>query len=235
MTQNKPHCLVIGVGKGTGIACVKRFLQEGYQVSMIARHSQRLQNFADENPGSTAYSTDITQIENFRTTLQKIAGEQGHPSVVIYNAAMATFKPYIELTVEELELNFRANTSGLLVTAQELAPAMVDAGNGSIVVTGNTAALRGIPAFIGFAPTKASQRILSESLARELGPLGVHVAYLIIDARIDMPMARKMSPDKPDEYFANPDDIATEIYHTAHQARSAWSSLVQIRPFGEQW
>ena len=235
MTEFQPHCLVIGVGKGTGLACVRRFLKQGYKVSMIARNAVRLQGFADDNPGSSAYAADITRGEEYRSTLKQIASEQGYPSIVIYNAAMATFKPYTELTTDELELNFRANTSGLLIAAQEMAPAMTAAGSGALIVTGNTGSLRGTARFIGFSPTKASQRILSESLARELGPKGVHVAYIVIDAMIDMPMVRERNTDKPDDFFAKPDDIANEVYHTAHQPKSTWSFLVQIRPFGEKW
>ena len=83
MSNAKPHCLVIGVGKGTGLACVRRFLDEGYAVSMIARNAERLQGFADQHPGSTAYATDITGAEQFRATLQQIVAEQGYPEVVI--------------------------------------------------------------------------------------------------------------------------------------------------------
>ena len=237
MTENqRPHCVVIGVGKGTGLACAKKFVAEGYKVSMIARKAERLQGFADELEHSTAYPTDITDTDNFRATLQQIAPEQGAPEKVIYNASLATFGTYETLEPADLERNFRANTSGLLIAAQEFAPAMVERGDGAIVVTGNTSALRGLPEFVGFAPTKASQRILAESLARDLGPKGVHVAYVIIDAAIDGPFARRgLGEDKPDDFFAQPADIAAEVYHFAHQPRSTRTFLVEIRPFGEKW
>ena len=113
---------------------------------------------------------------------------------------------------------------------------MIDRGEGAIVVTGNTAALRGIPTYAAFAPTKAAQRILAQSLARDLGPKGVHVAYVTIDAAIDTPWSRGPSnADKPDDFFAKPVDIAAEVYHVAHQPRSTWSFDVEIRPFGEKW
>ena len=235
MENAKAHCVVIGVGAGTGLACAQRFAADGYHVSMIARNAKRLQGFADETPNSSAHPADITDIEQFRATLRKIAAEHGSPSVVLYNAALATFQPYTELRVEDFERNFRANTTGLLVAAQEFAPAMIEAGGGALMVTGNTGSLRGVPSFVGFAPTKASQRILAESLARELGPKGVHVAYIVIDAMIDMPWARKKIPDKPDDFFAKPADIADEVFHTAHQPPSTWSFLVQIRPSAESW
>jgi NAD(P)-dependent dehydrogenase (short-subunit alcohol dehydrogenase family) len=230
-----PHCLIVGVGKGTGLACVRRFAAEGYTVSMIARHVERLQSFADDIEHSHAYPADIDDLEAYRAVLRRIVAEHGAPSVVVYNASLATFAPYTELDLDLLQRNFRVNTGGFLVTAQELAPLMCEAGEGAIIVTGNTGAMRGRPRYIGFSPTKASQRNLAECLARELGPQGVHVAYVVIDAAIDMPMVRRRMTDKPDDYFAKPDDLASEIHRIAMQPKSTWSFLVEVRPFGEVW
>jgi short-subunit dehydrogenase len=235
MTEERPHALVIGVGVGTGAACVRRFVDGGYRVSMVARSPERLAEFTAEIPHTTAFPADIADGEPFRATLREIVAAQGHVDVVIYNAAQATFAPYHELDVGKFERNFRVNTSGLLIAAQALAPAMAERGRGAIVVTGNTAALRGKPAFVGFAPTKAAQRILSESLARELGPQGVHVAYVVIDAAIDMPFAKRRFGEREPDFFAQPADLAGEIFHVAHQPRSTWSFLVELRPFGEVW
>ena len=112
---------------------------------------------------------------------------------------------------------------------------MEKAGGGALVVTGNTSAERGRANFAGFAPTKAAQRILAESMARTMGPRGVHVAYLVIDAAIDLEWQRKNNPDKSDDYFCHPDDIAAEVWHIAHQPKSAWSFRSEIRPYGEVW
>ena len=124
---------------------------------------------------------------------------------------------------------------GLCYLSRLLAPAMIAAGKGAIIASGNTSALRGKANFAGFAPTKAAQRIFSESLARELGPKGIHVAYVLIDAVIDLKWTREWLPDKSDEYFIQPDDIAETTYQVAHQPRSAWSFNVEVRPFGENW
>lgn len=235
MANQRPHALVIGVGVGTGAACVRRFVDEGYQVSMMARSPERLAEFAAEIHHTTSYPADIADGERFRAVLRAVVAAQGHPDVVIYNAAQATFAPYQELDVAKFERNFRVNTSGLLIAAQELAPAMAERGRGAIVVTGNTAALRGKADFVGFAPTKAAQRILAESLARELGPQGVHIAYVVIDAAIDMPFARRRFGEREPDFFAQPADLAGEIYHVAHQPRSTWSFLVELRPYREVW
>ena len=123
----------------------------------------------------------------------------------------------------------------LLYLTRRLAPAMVAAGEGAIITTGNTSAFRGKANFAGFAPTKAAQRILAESIARELGPKGVHVAYVMIDAVIDLEWTRKRWPDAPDHFFIRPAAIAEEVWHVAHQDRCAWSFNVELRPFGETW
>ena len=112
---------------------------------------------------------------------------------------------------------------------------MVEAGRGTILATGNTAAYRGRAQFSPFAPTKAAQRILLESAARALGPSGVHCCYVAIDAVIDVPWTREWYADKPDEFFCQPADIAAECYHLAHQPKSAWTFDTLIRPYGETW
>lgn len=118
---------------------------------------------------------------------------------------------------------------------ERLAPAMVEAGSGAIIESGNTSALRGRANFAGFAPTKAAQRILAEAMARELGPQGVHVAYVVIDAVIDLAWQRERYPDAPDTFFIKPAAIADEVWHVLQQDKSAWSLNVEIRPFGEKW
>ena len=112
---------------------------------------------------------------------------------------------------------------------------MQASGGGALICTGNTSAYRGKPRFAGFAPTKAAQRILLESIAREAGPQGIHAAYVAIDAVIDLKWTREFFADKPDEFFCQPSDIAEEVFRIAHQPRSAWSFESVIRPFGEVW
>ena len=123
----------------------------------------------------------------------------------------------------------------MLVLGQAVVPHMLELGEGAIVVTGNTSALRGKANFAPFAPTKAAQRSLAQSMARSLGPQGIHVAYIVIDAVIDLPWTRRALPDQPDEFFCKPDAIAQTVYSLAHQERSAWSAEVDLRPFGEEW
>ncbi len=229
------HCVVIGVGPGLGLATVRRFLAAGYTVSMLARHEGRLASWRQELDGTTAYPADIAEIDAYRDVLGQIIADHGLPDVVVYNAAKASFGQYESISVDDFEKNFRINTTGLLVTAQVFGPLMAERGHGALMVTGNTGAMRGTPNFVGWSPSKAGQRILSESLARTLGPAGVHVAYIVVDALIDMPFARRGREDVPRDHFAQPDDLAESILSTALQPRSAWSFLVELRPFAETW
>ncbi len=167
--------------------------------------------------------------------LERVIAETGNPKVVVHNAVGGAFGTFMQVEAETLERNFAINTMALFHLARLTAPAMVAAGEGALIVTGNTSAQRGRAAFAGFAPTKAAQRILAESLARDLGPKGVHVAYLIIDAVIDVPWQRQRLPAAPDDFFISPRSIAAEVHHLAHQPRDAWSFLAEVRPFNETW
>lgn len=106
---------------------------------------------------------------------------------------------------------------------------------GWFLATGNTSAYRGKAGFAGFAPTKAAQRILLESIARTVGPKGIHVGYVAIDAVIDLEWTRKMMSDKPDDFFCKPADIADEVFRISQQPRTTWSFDSVVRPFGEVW
>jgi len=231
----QPVAVVSGVGPGTGAAITRRFAAGGYRVAMLARDRARLANLEQEITGARAYPCDVTDEAQIDAAIAAVRADLGAPSVLIHNAVGGAFGNFLQVDPHVLEHNFRVNVMGLLHLARRLAPAMADAGTGVIVATGNTSALRGKASFAGFAPTKAAQRILAESIARELGPQGVHVAYVVIDAVIDLAWTRAMFPSAPDAFFIRPSAIADEIWHVAHQDRSAWSFLVEIRPFGEKW
>lgn len=231
----KKLAIVTGVGPGTGASIVRRLIADGFRVAMLARNAERLDALASELADVHAFPVDVSDSAQLEQTLDLIQQQLGHTDVLVHNAVGATFGNFLDIAPQALEHNFQTNVSALLQLARRLAPPMVDKGEGAIIVTGNTSALRGKSHFAGFAPTKAAQRILSESIARELGPKGVHVAYLIIDAVIDVEWTRKMHPTKPDDFFIQPADIADEVGHLIRQPRSAWSFLTEIRPFGETW
>lgn len=244
----KPLCLVTGVGDATGSALVRRFADGGYTVAMIARNADRLQAVADKVADAHVYPCDVADLDALRDTVARIQGDLGRVTVLIHNAVAHTFGTFLEADPRELEYNFRVNTTALLCLARHLAPAMIAAKQGSIVVTGNTASYRGVPDYALFAPTKAAQRILCESLARELGPKRVHVAYVTIDAPIDVTWLGENDEERPvwlvppddwaftrEDFFAHPDGIAEEVFHISHQHHTTWSFDTVIRPFAEQW
>lgn len=226
-------CVITGVGPGTGAALVRRFASQ-YRVAMIARKEERLEALAAEVPGAVPFPCDVADAGALAETVRAIHA-LGPVQVLVHNAVGGGAGDVLSCDPALLERNFQVNTVALLRLVQAFAPDMVAAGQGAILATGNTAAYRGRPNFASFAPTKAAQRILLESAARQLGPQGVHVAYVAIDAAIDVPWTRRALPDKPDDFFAAPADIAAECFHIAHQPRSAWSFDVVIRPFGEPW
>jgi len=231
----KPLAVITGVGPGTGAALVRRFQRGGYRVAMLARQAERLQALAQECPDAFAVPCDVSDDQALAASLAHITDVAGPPRTVVHNAVGGAFGNFLAIDPAVLKTNFQVNVMALLHLARWATPQMQAAGSGSIVVTGNTASQRGRANFAGFAPTKAAQRILAESMARELGPQGIHVAYLLIDAVIDVPWARKRHPDQPDDFFIQPADIADELWHLAHQPRSAWSFLTELRPFNERW
>jgi NAD(P)-dependent dehydrogenase (short-subunit alcohol dehydrogenase family) len=227
--------VVSGVGPGTGAAIARRFATGGHRVAMLARDRDRLATLEREIHGARAFPCDVTDDAQVTAALAAVRAELGAPSVLVHNAVAGAFGGFLDIDPEVLARNFDVNVMAFLRLARALAPAMIETGRGAIVATGNTSALRGKANFAGFAPTKAAQRILAESMARDLGPKGVHVAYVVIDAVIDLAWTRRMFPDAPDDFFIAPAAIADEIWHVVHQNRSAWSFNVELRPYRESW
>jgi len=227
--------LITGVGPGTGSSIARRFSKGGYKVAMIARDKERLKKLENELEGSKGYSCELRNPEYLNNTIDEIIEDFGCPDVFVHNAVRGTRGNFLEFTPDELQSNFDINVLALHRIAQIVAPEMIKNKSGAIIVTGNTSAHRGKANFGGTASTKAAQKILTESFARYLNPKGVHVAYITIDAAIDLEWTRKAWPDKPDEFFILPNDIADEVWHIAHQAKSAWTFDHWLRPFGENW
>jgi len=233
--MSRKLALVTGVGPGTGLSVVKRFVAGGYDVAMVARNEERLREVEKQIPGTRTFVCDVANGAEFGAALERIKAEFGAPEIAIHNAVGGVWGNFMEIDPAVLEQNFHTNVMALLHLARHVAPPMIEAGRGAIIVTGNTSALRGKSNFAGFAPTKAAQRILSESVARELGPKGIHVAYVVIDAVIDVAWTRALRPNEPDDFFIQPADIAEEVWHVAHQPKGAWSFNVEVRPYKENW
>ncbi len=228
-------CVITGVGPGNGAAFSKRFASAGYQVAMLARSEDRLKDLEKVIPGTRGYATDVADAGQVGEAFARIRKELGPVDVLLHNAGSGLFGDFLQTPPEMFEESWRVNSLALLLCGQEAVRDMQKAGSGAIIVTGATDSLRGGASFAAFASAKAAQRSLAQSMARQLAPQGIHVAYVIVDGVIDIPRTREFFPDRPDEFFLKPDAIAETVHHLVEQDRSAWTFEVDVRPFGEKW
>jgi len=235
--MDKPVCLVTGVGPehGTGAEIARRFCEGGYKVAMLARDADRLASLEAKYEDARAYPCDVADIDALVDTVARVREEMGAPSVVVHNALRSVRGGILELDPVDLERNFRVNTTALLHLARETLPSMLEAGKGAILVTGNTSATRGKTNWGFFASTKAAQRILAESMAREFGPQGIHVAHVIVDGFILSERHAKVAAERPEDALLEPDEIAAEYVHLYQQHRSAWTQELDLRPWTEKF
>lgn len=225
---------------------VQRFVADGYRVAMLARNATKLAEYEAQIPGSKGYAVDLSDEAAVTATVRHVLADFGVEALdaVVYNASTGAFVDFLDdECVSLMRQNLGNNLYGLLYVARAAAPGMLARGSGSIIVTGNTSSKRGLAKTSAFAPTKAAQRILTESMARYLGPKGVHVGYVLIDAAIDMPFGREAVAkalkvpvsETPDEVFCTPAGIGDAVYTLAHQNKQAWTFEMDVRPFGERW
>ncbi len=228
-------CVVVGVGPGNGESYCRKFAGQGYRVAALARDVEKVRRLVGEIDGVTAYSLDATDPAQTRDVFGRIRDELGEPDVVLYNAGSGVFATFDDIEPEHLRTSWEVNTLGLFHVAKQVLPAMRERGSGVVGITGATATRRGKPFTTAFAQAKAAQHHLAESLAREFGPAGVHVFLVVVDGVVDLPRTREAMPDRPDEFFLDPDDIAHTVSEVAHQPRSAWTFELEVRPYREEW
>jgi NAD(P)-dependent dehydrogenase (short-subunit alcohol dehydrogenase family) len=233
MTQ--PVCVIVGAGPGNGAAFARRFARAGHRVALLARDPAGLAHLTAELPGARGYACDAMQPAEVEDAFTRIRTDLGPVGVLIYNASTRDFGNLDHTDPATFERAWRVNALGCLLAARQVVADMRRAGAGSIVVIGATASLKGAAGFVAFGSAKAAQRSLAQSLARQLGPEGIHVAHVVIDAVVDMPASRAMLPDRPDDFFAQPADIADSVYFLTQQPRSAWTFELDLRPFAETW
>ena len=231
----KPVCVVVGVGEGNGAALARAFAIDGMAVALLARGKDFTSALAAELGDARAYACDVADPASIAEAFARIRAELGDPATVLYNAGSGTWGDVESITLDNFESAWRVNALGALAVSREVIPAMKAAGAGTIIFTGATASRRGGPRTAAFAPAKAAQRSLAESMARSLWPAGIHVALIVVDAVVDIPRTRARMPDKPDDFFLKPEDMAAAAVWLASQPRSAWTFEVDVRPFGENW
>ncbi|HVZ87294.1 MAG TPA: SDR family NAD(P)-dependent oxidoreductase [Polyangia bacterium] len=233
--MSKPVCVVVGVGPGNGAALARRFHGAGYAVALLARSTGLTTELARELEGARAYACDVGDEASVAGAFSAIASDMGPVEVLLYNAGTGVWGTIEDVSADAFTQAWRVNALGSFLASKQVIPEMKKAGRGSIVFIGATASKRGNVKTAAFAPAKAAQRSLAESMARHLGPAGVHVAVIVVDGVVDLPRTRQMMPGKPDTFFIKPDDVAESALLLARQPRSTWTFELEVRPFGESW
>ena len=227
--------VITGVGPGLGASLARRFAKE-YAVALNARRADFLSGLAGEIRAGGAAALDLPAdigdrgaVESaFRTIRERL----GPPEVLIYNAGSGAWGTIADITPDQFEDSWRVNAFGAFVCAAQCAPEMIRRGRGVMLFTGATAGVKAGARSVAFGPAKFAMRGLAQSLARDLGPKGIHVAWINVDGGIDVP-GRSPSPNKED--LLAPDAIADTYWHLAHQHRSAWTMELEVRPFKEKF
>jgi NAD(P)-dependent dehydrogenase (short-subunit alcohol dehydrogenase family) len=235
MTEPKGVAVVAGAGPGIGAALARRFAQAGHAVAMLARSGDALDAFEREIEGARGYSCDVGSADSVAHTFAAIRADLGEVETLLYNAGSGVFGDVERITPEQFEVSWRVNAYGALLCARQVIPAMKAAARGSIIFTGATASRRGVARTAAFAPAKAAQRSLAESMARSLWPSGIHVSLIIVDGAVDLARTRQAMPEKPASFFVKPAAVAEMAFQLTCQDRSAWSFEVEARPFAENW
>jgi len=217
------------------MAFARRFAREGYALALCSRDGEKMSGYAKEFEHARGYEYDVTSSEQAKAAFAAVEADLGPVDTVVYNAGSGAWGTIDELGPDDLAANMDVNATGLMRAAQSVLPQFRRQGHGNLIVIGAGAALRGRPGTLAFAAGKAAQRSVAQSLARQLGPEKIHVAYVVIDGVVDHERTRQRMPDKPDEFFLQPDAIADAVWFLTRQDQSAWSFELDVRPFGENW
>jgi NAD(P)-dependent dehydrogenase (short-subunit alcohol dehydrogenase family) len=230
MTETYRSALIVGAGAGLSASVARAFAAAGIHIALAARDPDKLSALATEI-GAKAYACDATERGNVEKLFAMLDAEGGAPDVVVYNASFRTRGPFIELDPAAVEQAIRVSAFAGFLVAQAAARRMLPHRHGAIFFTGASASVKGYAQSAPFAMGKFALRGLAESMARELGPQGIHVAHFVIDGGIRS-ARRAVPPDKPDSLL-DPDAIAQTYLHVLQQPRSAWTSEVTLRPWVE--
>jgi NAD(P)-dependent dehydrogenase (short-subunit alcohol dehydrogenase family) len=230
---------VLGVGPGLSAAVARRFVSEGFGVALMARREESVARVREEieDGGGTALPVlaDATDPGSVAAAFERVRGELGDPEVFVYNAGAFQLGGILDLSPQQFDECFRANCAGAFYAAQQVLPAMVEAGRGTILLTGASAALRGKANFSALAVGKFGLRALAQSMAREFGPQGIHVSHVIVDGQINTPRVREMFPDREDHTLLSPDAIAETYWLLHSQDPTAWTLELDLRPAVESF
>ncbi len=234
MSAEKKVAAIVGVGPGLGRALALKFAGEALAVALVARKQESLSAVQAEieEAGGTArsYAGDMSDAASVKSLFARVRDELGAPEVLLYNAGDFQMASVLELAAADLERSWRVNCLAALLVAQAVLPAMIERGRGTLLFTGATASLRGSARFAALAVGKFGLRALAQSMARELGPKGIHVAHIVIDGAIDTPRARTLFPGRQPHTLLAPAAIAETYWSVYSQAPTAWTLELDLRP-----
>ena len=238
-------CLIIGAGDGVGAAVARAFAREGLAVCVTRRprHLDRLEALAasirEDGGVALACGLDARNEAEMIALVDRIEAEVGPLEVVVFNIGANVRFSVVDTTAQVYSKVWEMAALAGFFTGREAARVMGPRGRGTILFTGATASTRGAAGFSAFAGAKAALRQLAQSLAREMGPKGIHVAHVVIDGMIDGTFARSLVPDiQPlldGDDILKPDEIARNYVWLHSQQRSAWTFEMDLRPFKETW
>ncbi|WP_171236301.1 SDR family NAD(P)-dependent oxidoreductase [Ruegeria sp. HKCCA6837] len=225
MKTANPLALVAGAGAGLGQSLLSRF-QAGDMTAVGLGRSR------PENPVGTFHELDLSDLEAVGPTIADLIATYGPPKIVVHNTAERVIAPFPETTLKDYQRTWTSMVQSLVVLGQCVLQPMVRGGGGTLIVSGATASLRGGPRFSAFASAKFALRGLTQSLAREYQPAGVHVAHVIVDGIIDTPRSRDLHSLDPAKMI-KPGEIAEAYWQLAHQPQSTWTHELDLRPASE--
>jgi NAD(P)-dependent dehydrogenase (short-subunit alcohol dehydrogenase family) len=242
-TQRKPVALVVGAGDATGSAISRRFAREGYVACATRRSADRLQPLVDSivAAGGEAhgFGCDARKEDEVVALIADIESRIGDIEVFVFNIGANVPCSVLEETSRKYFKIWEMACYAGFLNGQAVAQRMAQRRRGTIIFTGATASLRGAANFAAFAGAKHALRALAQSMARELGPLNVHVAHVIVDGAIDTAFIRDNFPDvyarRSDDGILEPDHIADAYWFLHSQPRDAWTFELDLRPWSERW
>jgi len=242
-TEGRKVVLVVGAGDATGSAIARRFAREGYVACVTRRSADKLQSLVQEirAAGGEAhgFASDARKEEEVTTLVEHIESRIGAIEVFVFNVGANVPCSILEETARKYYKVWEMACFAGFLTSQAVARRMAARRRGTILFTGATAALRGAANFAAFATAKHGVRALAQSMARELGPMNIHVAHVIIDGAIDTAFIRDNFPAKYAERdqggILSPEHIADSYWYLHGQPRDAWTFELDLRPWMERW
>ena len=231
--------LIVGVGSGLGAALARRFVAADMAVAVASRSAGSRDPIVDAISASggaaRGYECDATDEDSVEGLFSQVAADSGAPRVVVFNAGTFVRRSVLETTAEEFEACWKVNCLGGFLVGRAAARALLEAGQGTILFTGATAALRGGANFVNLAVGKFGLRALAQSMARELGSKNIHVAHVVIDGMIMSDNYAQLAGERGPDSLLSPDAIAENYYQLHVQPRSAWTQELDLRPWVESF